>query len=438
MTHGNGDGFWRRWLSHWITGILFSGIFFFGLKWFEPTFLVRALDRAGGDAVIQGYLPTLGNADPRIVVIDLGAAPTARIVASTLESMAGAHTKAIGLDLIVVPDLGDDPSKDGPHPISTLANALQHFTSPEHSSSPIAMPVRNEQLRAAIRTVNEIQPASVELSRDEDGVVRRIILCREDTDGTILPTLAAGMLGLKEPRCDPDDGPPILFAPVGVPRADSKSGVYIVTRETVARQPQILNDSYVLLGTAGRGVGSDLFLTPMGELPGVVIHAQSVWTLITLRGANSWIPWPQHRELVASILDLLIGFAAGAGFSIYTAYTARDDRRADSIASLGQALGCFAEGLFGLLWMAGVLIIIGVAWTSLAVGLLSAGMVIGAMSALFGAMLEVLAHVGNSLVRPVHWAVERSMKHKTVVLVALAIFYFRSPSASSDRADHET
>ena len=81
MAHGGDDGFGRRWLSHWITGILFSVIFFLLLKGFEPPVLLRALDRAGSDAVIRGYAPDISETDPRIVVVDLGPGPTAKIVA---------------------------------------------------------------------------------------------------------------------------------------------------------------------------------------------------------------------------------------------------------------------------------------------------------------------------------------------------------------------
>ena len=90
-----------------------------------------------------------------------------------------------------------------------------------------------------------------------------------------------------------------------------------------------------------------------------------------------------------------------------------------------------------LVLMALVLVAFGVAWTWLAVGLLSAGVVIGAMSATFGAMLETLVHAGELLVHPLHWLVERSMKHKTATVVLTILLRFRSPAALSDRADDE-
>ena len=237
------------------------------------------------------------------------------------------------------------------------------------------------------------------------------------------------MLGLRETSCGPDHDPAILFAPVGVPQANREPGVYLVTRETLASQPDILSNSYVLLGTAGRGVESDRFPTPVGELPGVMIHAQSLWTL-TRYDANFW---EQHREFLASLLDLLTAFVAAAVFSLYLAWKNARKRPLDSIR---QALRQFAEGLVVLALMALVLVVLGVTWTWLAVGLLSAGVVIGAMSAMFGAMLETLVHAGEYLVKPLHWLVEQFMKRKTAT-VALTILRFRSTVVLSDRGDDE-
>jgi CHASE2 domain-containing sensor protein len=408
--------FGRRWRSHWVTAILLSVILFFLLKWIEPPFLLRALDRAGSDAVIRAYAPTPTNKDPRIVVVDLGADPTAEIVAGTLKSVArGAHPKAVGLDLIVLPDLADDPAKTGSKPVGVLADALNdsNWQKPTWQKPPIAMPMYNKQLEAAV--AKEIRPATVELRHDEDGVVRSV--CPERAANSEGPTLAEAMLGLGPAKCGPGDGPAILFAPVTAPQAGDKSpGVYIVTRETVASRPDILNDSYVLLGTAGRGVGSDRFITPVGELPGVMIHAQSLWTL----WRNDTNFWERHRERLASLLDLVTAILAAAVFSLYPAW--RDGHQLP-LDSIRQALRQFAEGLVVLALMAAVLLLFGVTWTRLAVGLLSAGVVIGAMSAMFGAMLETLVHAGEYLVKPLHWLVERLMKqeHKTVIVVALTI-----------------
>ena len=428
---GGDNGFGRRWLSHWITGILFSVIFFLLLKGFEPPVLLRALDRAGSDAVIRGYAPDVSQMDPRrdprIVVVDLGPGPTTDIVIKTLKSVADAetHPKAVGLDLIFVKDLQDNRSKSGDNPVDQLAKVLNDA---KLQDTPIAMDVQsNRELMENLRGAKEIRPASVELRRDEDGVVRAV--CPEESLKNKLPTLAQAMLGLLGTSCGPRHDPAILFAPVGVAKADDKRGVYIVTWETAASQPHILNDSYVLLGEAVRGVGSDRFLTPVGELPGVMIHAQSLWTLWR-DDANFW---EGHREILASLIDLLTAIVAGAVFSLYPAWKDGRERPLDSVR---QALLRFAEGLVVLVLMALVLVAFGVAWTWLAVGLLSAGVVIGAMSAMFGAMLETLVHAGEYLVKPLHWLVERSMKHKTATVV-LTILRFRSSAALSNRADDE-
>src|SRR5271166_5379 len=292
------DGFVRRWVCHWITGILFSLIFFFLLQGIEPPFLLRALDRVGSDAVIRGYAPRISIADPRIVVVDLGAGPTTKIVLETLASVKEAHPRAVGLDLFFVKDLQDARLPSGANPVDLLAKNLKL------QDAPIATDVRsNQQLEEKlvggkdIQGAKEIRPASLELRRDEDGVVRSV--CPEKSGNDKRPTLAEAMLGLTETRCRPDHDPVIRFAPVGVPRANRDPGVYIVWWETVASQKGILSDSYVLLGSTVRGAGSDQYLTPVGELPGVMIHAQSLWTLMHDE-ANFW---ERHRELLAALLD---------------------------------------------------------------------------------------------------------------------------------------
>ena len=156
----------------------------------------------------------------------------------------------------------------------------------------------------------------------------------------------------------------------------------------------------------------------------VVVDADARWREFS---------WEQHREFLASLLDLLTAFVAGVVFSIYPAWK---DGREGRIDSIRQALRQFAEGFVVLALMAVVLIFFGVAWTWLAVGLLSAGVVIGAMSAMFGAMLETLVHAGEYLVKPLHWLVEQFMKHKTATVGA------DDPSlpldrCASDRGDDE-
>ena len=424
------DGFGRRWLIHWITAILFSVVFFFLSKWLEPPLVLRALDRAGSDAVIRGYAPEIDpRRDPRIVVVDLGAEPTAQNVGEMLDLAAKASRppKAIGLDLIFVKDLQENRSKSGANPVDELAAKLEDA---RLQNTLIAMDVRtNQQLEKKLENekLTEIRPASILLGRDEDGVVRSV--CPEDVPRERIPTLAEAMLDKRWTGCGPHHDPAILFAPVRVPEADDKRGVFLVTQEAVAIHKEILNDSYVLLGVAARGVGSDRYLTPVGENPGVMIHAQSLWTL----WHDSTNSWERHREFIASLLDLLTAFVAGGVFSLYPAWKHGRERPIDSIR---QALHQFAEGLVLLALIALVLVVLGVTWTWLAVGLLSAGVVIGAMSAMFGAMLETLVHAGEYLVKPLHWLVEQSMKRKTAT-VALAIIRFRSSVALTDRADDE-
>lgn len=335
---------------------------------------------------------------PRIVVVDLGPDPTTDIVGKMLDSIANARRPiAVGLDLIFVKDLQENRSKGGDNPVDKLVVKLEDA---KLRNTLIAMDMRsNQQLKNKLGKLAEIRPASVELRRDEDGVVRSV--CPKEAPGERTPTLAEVMLDERGTSCGPNQDPPIFFAPIGVAQADGKRGVFLVAWETVERHPEILNDSYVLLGSAARGVGSDRFFTPAGELPGVMIHAQSLWTL----WRNNESLWGWHHEGLVSLLDLAVAFLAGAVFSLYLA--CRDSRmRLDSIR---QALRQFAEGLVMLVLMVGFLVCFGVGWTWLAA---SVGMAIGAVSAMFGAMLEALVHAGEFVVKPLHWLVEQRMKRK--------------------------
>ena len=149
--------------------------------------------------------------------------------------MAEAHPKAVGLDLFFVKDLQDDPSTSRDNPVDLLAEELNDT---KLQDTPIAMAVRsNQELERRSRDAKEIRPATVELRRDEDGVVRSV--CPEESAKKELPTLAEAMLGLSETKLRSDYDPAILFAPVSVPQADREPGVYIVTRETVASQNRI-------------------------------------------------------------------------------------------------------------------------------------------------------------------------------------------------------
>jgi hypothetical protein len=236
------DRFRRRWLAHWITAILFSVVFFFLSKWIEPPVLLRALDRAGSDVVTRGYAPDIDpRRDPRIVVVDLGAGPKTKIVGGMLEAAANAsrHPKAIGLDLIFVKDLQENGSKSD-NPVDELSANLENA---KLRNTLIAMDVRsNQQLEDKLQKLTEIRPASVLLRRDEDGVVRSV--CPEDIPRDRIPTLAEAMLDKRWTRCGPHHDPAILFAPVRVAEADDKRGVFLVTQEAVASDPDILNDSY--------------------------------------------------------------------------------------------------------------------------------------------------------------------------------------------------
>ena len=88
----------------------------------EPPVLLRALDRAGSDAVIRGYAPKMDEQGSAHCRRRSWRGPTTKNRRDTLELMAAkAHPKAVGLDLIFVKDLQDNRSKSGANPIDSLA-----------------------------------------------------------------------------------------------------------------------------------------------------------------------------------------------------------------------------------------------------------------------------------------------------------------------------
>lgn len=412
-------GFPRLWLVHWFTSAVITLLVFFLLMPFESTALFRMLDHFGADAVVKAYVPD-EKPPERVVLIDLGSQPTVALVAETLDKVQHAHPTAIGLDFLLV----KDPASDAPVP--ALVNALRAGT------SLVVMPVINEELADAVATLIQVQEASVDLVHDEDGVVRAIQehLCTVSHDGQVtLPSFAALIAQKvrpeKEPGChQAGDALPILFAPECVPSRRECPGIYLVPKEMLAEHAELLRGAYVILGGVGSGSVPDRFTTPLGERPGALIQAEAVWTLVHGNDHAGW-----SRRLWACFIEITTGFVAGGAFAAFAAASAKWTE--GPIESAPTALCRFGLGVAGLLWITAVLVFAGVVWTWLAATfLIETGVVIGAVAAIFAAMLETLVHVGDYLVAPIHWGVARVMRHLMIIGV-IGIFC----SSVSARAD---
>jgi CHASE2 domain len=416
------SGFPRRWLIHWLTCVLVTLLFSLSLKFFDNNALFRTLDRAGADAVVKVYEPS-GKENVRVLLIDLGPQPTVGVVAETLDKIRSLDTrpKAMGLDFLLV----NDPAPDVP--LRSLVEALS-------GDAPIAMPIINERLAQAVSTIAQVREASVDFTHDEDGVVRTVQerVCTWSHDGRVtLPSLAAAMVQKvpleKEPGCAVGgEARPLLFAPVCVPLRRECSGIYLVSKEMLSEYAELLESSYVILGDVGFGSTADSFETPQGQRPGALIQAEAVWTLA--RGGDHAIWW--SRVLGADAIDITTGLLAGGFFAAFAAASAKWANR--PIDSAFTALGRFGLGVAGLLWMAAVLFCASLVWIWFAgTFLIHTGVVIGAMVAVFAAMLETLVHVGDYLIAPIHWAVTRVIQHVMIIGMIGLI----SSSISPSRAD---
>jgi hypothetical protein len=417
-------------LIHWITSVLLSLLFFCLLQLFEHKALFRALDRAGSDAVMQVYGSSGDKGGQRVVVVDIGPEVTTALLAKVLEQIRGAKTKAVGLDFKIVADSregsdGSDDAKKSEVPKIPIDDLLAVLGG-KWGQTRVALPVVNPRLDVGTANLSWVRPATPDVERNEDGVVRttRDHFCRESATGPVtIPTLAAAMV-MDAPHsghgCEPDEPTLIRFVPIWVPeqepdpnkfeaRVARGSDILLITKQFLMAHPKVLADSYVLLGQ----LEGDFFMTPVGKMPGVLIHALSARTLVKNVTTPRWLGVLLHKAL-----DIFLGVLAGALFAALIVWFGREE----PLKSDREAVLSFAFGLCGLVAIGGVLVFAGVVFTRLAAGLVEKGLLIGAVAAVFGAMLETLVHVGRYLIEPIEWLVSRLMGSRTVSMLLAMLF----------------
>jgi hypothetical protein len=436
-------GFGHQWLAHWITGMLFSLLCLLLLQPLEPKALSRMLDRAGADAVMQAYAAGWDESHLRVVVVDMGPEVTTALLAKVLEEIRGAGAIAVGLDFKIVEDPreGSDESDDAKKsnaaeiPIEDLLAVLGDKD--KWGQTRVALPVLNSRLKNGIANLLWVRAADPDLDRDEDGVVRttRDRVCSDSTTGQIMiRTLAAAMVRDAKHPSHGCERRPILFVPFWVPEDEPSPGmiekrvtrgsdILLITRQSLTAHLEVLQGSYVLLGQ----LEGDSFVTPVGKMPGVLIHGQSARTLAKDLTESWWVHVLPHWTL-----DIFLGVLAGAVFSLYVTVFGSEQR----VRSLQGALYSFLRGLGGLFLIGLFVFFAGVLWTWLGAGLVQKGLLIGAVTAVFGAMLETLVHVGRNLVEPIHWLVSRVIGRRTV-LVLLGLLCLSSVTARAEDCRYE-
>ena len=408
--------FARRWLTHWLTSLALTTFVLFLLLPFSGNALFQTLDHLGADAVVQDYTGDPGPAHP-VVVVDLGPDSTIDELTEVLRKVALARPRSVGIDFVDQLTLGAGGSDD-PR-IVRFRQALSALR------SPVAIPVRDPWLWVAIRNLPDVHEASPDLRKDEDGVVRttQMRVCTDDThDGErTLPTLAAAVfrerrpLGKSVTGCETtnDDRTPILFAP-SEPTTPGRQWIRLLPKENLDQSLASLDDAYVIIGVLASASKTDRFETPIGRLPGVLVHADAVWTFSTT--ARERVGWTTN--LLAAAPDLFVGMISGAVFAVFA--VVRGDR--SEIEGALSAVKRLAWGLGALLFSGVVLFIIGVLWTWIAVAWLRTGVAAGALAAVFGSMLETLIHAGEDVVGPLHWTVERGI-NRLLAFFAMTLLY---------------
>ena len=395
----------RAWLIHWLTAVALSFLFFFLLKPLAGTALFETLDHLGGDAVVRIYG---GGPEPHapILLVDLGPDPTFDILAQALTQLAPTHPRAIGLDHILKPP---PPTPDGASDprVTRLRQAIASL-----GDTPVALPIGAPSLAEALRALPNIREASVELVRDDDGTVRTTQdrACAHNPTGRVtLPTLAAAIVGDdhhlgKAGGCTTHaETRPILFAPLHMLPSPAGKGIQLISLDQLATQGTLPTGAYVILGVVGSDANTDAFPTPLGLYPGAVIHAEAVWTLAA-EGATHWTRSVHH--ILHPAFEMMFGLVSAAILAVFTA--ARGEKHA--IASHASAIRRFGWGILLIAVSLLVFCFLGWVWTYTAVLLMREGVVIGAVTAVFGSMLETLVDAGDDIVGPIHWAIARKLK----------------------------
>ncbi len=419
--------YFRRWLTHWLTCLALSAVVLVVLHQFADSALFRTLDHLGADAVVRTYAGGASEPELPIVVVDLGPDPTIEGLTAVLKQLAVAHAGSVGVDFVI----GKLPPGPDGRTDARIMGLRSARDAPSALRVPVAMPIEDPQLRDAMHDLPEIREASVLLAVDDDGVVRTTQerICTETDEGKVaLPTLAAAVFGVGRPSeksvggCDKTkDARPIMFAPVSA-AADDPRGIHLLSKENIAESAALLNRAYVIVGALGSASESDRFVTPIGARPGALVHAEAVRTLAMAQERSGWRFFP--KEWLTAAPELFVGMFSAAMFGAFAAFRGEKheiDGPLDAFVRLTWGFG-------GLIFSLMMLVFIGVLWTLIATSLVGSGVVVGAVGALFGSMLETLIHVGEDLVGPIHWAVECSLKR--FLLSAAIVLFCAAPLAA--------
>ncbi|MDX2099471.1 MAG: adenylate/guanylate cyclase domain-containing protein [Leptolyngbyaceae cyanobacterium bins.59] len=310
--------------------------------------------------------------DPRLLVVEITEAdirflqrwpPSDRLLAKVLRELQKHQPRAIGLDL--VRDIPIEPGHTELRQELTVPNVVS-ITSIESSSKNRIAPPPGVPLE---------QIGFVDLPLDPDGTIRRSILSAHDGEKD-LPSLALllALLYLEQEGIEPQPGPnkelqlgSVVFTPLertsGGYQTVEDEGYQILLNYRSAKQvarrvsltqvlqgnidPTWVKDRIVLIGAAAPTL-KDLFFTPHShtldsqvQMPGVLIHAQSVSQILSVvldgepvfwfwenwvealwilmwTGLGSVLAWRVREALISSLVAfLLLSSLAGISYTLF-------------------------------------------------------------------------------------------------------------------------
>jgi CHASE2 domain-containing sensor protein len=218
-----------------------------------------------------------------------------------------------------------------------------------------------------------------------------------------VPTLAeAAADNPDEEKCDPgqqrEDRLMLLreankFITLSAHEMIDKNGNIVASGSNLA----LLIDAHVLIGQTHTATWTDQHLTPIGPMPGVLVHANALFTLLKGKQDHASTFW---YEFTAIVVSGLFFAAISSGTNAFIRWRKWGEFRAAALA-----LRIFALALAGFVAALGLRIM----WGSLAASALREGNVIGTFVPVLAVGLEMLLEAGKLLITGIHEAIYRAI-----------------------------
>jgi CHASE2 domain-containing sensor protein len=234
------------------------------------------------------------------------------------------------------------------------------------------------------------------LSAEMGGEIKEVITWRW------VPTLAQAATGNSdEEKCDPGGQPredrlmlfreANKFTTLSAHELIDKNGNIVASNSNLA----LLIDAHVLIGQTHTASWTDQHLTPIGPMPGVLVHANALFTL--LKGQQ------HHASTFGYEFTAIV--AIGLFFAAISSGTNAFIRRRKWGEFRAAALRIVALAVAGLVAALGLRML----WGSMAASALREGNVVGTFVPVLAVGLEMLLEAGKLLITGIHEAIYRAI-----------------------------